>query len=138
MNDSTNSDSIGVARRATATLAREWGDTALPALLERVLTDGNATPGQQQYGDPPSLAIATFILTVAKFAFDVYKDHRDKRDKRPDRESEAIGRAEQANALARQLRVSIELPSGITPMHRDRVVAVVVAEVLSHHAATGS
>ena len=63
--------------------------------------------------------MAALLVSIAQFAWQVY------RDRRKDRAAVA------PEGLARQLRLSVEVPPQVTAANRDRLIAVVVAEVLT-------
>jgi hypothetical protein len=68
-----------------------------------------------------SLAIAALVVSVSQFAWQIYRDLKADREKA----REAAAR----EALARRIRLEVELPEGVAPAQRDRVIAVVLQEL---------
>ena len=106
-------EAADLARRTAAGLSGQFG-VRLPADVEAALQGGAAG---RQYIDPVTIALATLVLNVAKFAWDIYKDAK-----------KAATPAPNADAIARQIRLEVELPTGVTEGQRDQVVAAVIAE----------
>lgn len=105
-----------IARRAAAELAPEVG-SALPALVEARLA--GAPEQTDRYADPSLvIAFAGLLVNAAALAWSIYRDLKKDAKAAPARE-----------ALARQVRVRIEVPPGMTAAHRDRAITVVVEEV---------
>ena len=105
---------VSIARRAATGLSGRFG-ARLPADLEAALHGG---AGGRQYIDPVTIAMATLILNVAKFAWDIYKDSK-----------KTAAPVPNADAMARRIRLEVELPSGVTEGQRAQVVAAVIAEL---------
>lgn len=106
-----------LARRAAGRLTAAFGP-ALPALVERELQAPGA--GAQRYlGVETTIALATLLVSVAQFVWKVYRDRsQDRATASPE-------------GLARQARLKLEVPVQITAADRDRVIAVVVEELLA-------
>jgi tetratricopeptide (TPR) repeat protein len=107
-------EAADLARRAAAGLSGQFG-ARLPADIEAALQGGAAG---RQYIDPVTIALATLVLNVAKFAWDIYKDNKKAATPPPN-----------ADAVARRIRLEVELPSDVTEGQRDQVVAAVIAEL---------
>ena len=120
-----------VARRAAARLAGEV-DPGLPALTERAIAAGGAAEGMRSYDPALALGLAGFLLSVAQFGWTIYRDlkaDREKAAEKADRDR-VQGRAGLGALLARRIRLGMEAPAGVTPERRDRIVEVVVEEIL--------
>jgi len=106
-----------IARRASGRLAPQFGP-ALPAFVERELQHPGADL-QRYTGVELSIAIAGLVVSVAQFAWQIYRDLKKDRTE------------VSSEALARQLRVQVEVPAEVTPAERDQVIRIVVEEVLA-------
>jgi hypothetical protein len=107
-----------VARRAGAKLLSEYGP-ALPAFVEQELQNPSAGP-QRYTGVETTIAIASLLVSVAQFAWQVYRDLKKDR-------AEAVSK----EVLARELRLKMEVPPQVTTADRDRLIGIVVEEVLT-------
>ena len=115
----------GLARKAAATLAGEYGP-ALPALVERQLCDPDAPP-ERFTGVETAIAVAGLLISLAQLAWQIYRDRK---------QDAAAAKAAAAppppaptpDALARTLRLRIEVPAGLTAADRDRMIAVIVED----------
>jgi hypothetical protein len=103
-----------LARRAAAGLSGKLG-ARLPTDVEAAIEGSESAP---QFVDPVTIALATLVLNVAKFAWDIYKDSK-----------KAATPGPNPDAIARRIRLEVELPSGVTEGQRDQVVAAVIAEL---------
>jgi hypothetical protein len=124
-----------VARRAAARLAGEV-DPGLPALTERAIAGGGAAEGMRSYDPALAIALGGFLLSVAQLGWTIYRDlkaDREKaaekadRDRAQDRDERRVGLGA---LLARRIRLGMQMPAGVTPERRDRIVEVVVEEIL--------
>jgi len=114
-------ESSMVARRAAARLG-ESGEPRLPPLVEAVLAGGDVTGPQQRFLEPgTAIALASLVVSVAGLAWQIYWDLRQAGQAAPPARE----------VLARQVRVRVEVPPGLTPADRDRVVEVVVDETIA-------
>jgi hypothetical protein len=64
------------------------------------------------------IALATLVLNIVKFAWDLRKDLR-----------AAAVPSPSAEVIARRIRLEVALPNGTTTVQRDQVIAVVVEEL---------
>ncbi len=120
-----------VARRAAARLADEMG-LELPALTERAIAGDGAAEGMRSFDPALALGLAGFLVSVARFGWTIYRDLRSDREKakeKADRERRE-DRAGLGALLARRIRLGMALPAGVTAEGRDRIVKVVVEEIL--------
>ena len=107
-----------LARRAALRLGNEL-DRNLPALVEAHIQGGDVSP--KRFDAAITIALAALILNAAKFAWDIYRDL--KKDSKPAPASEAI---------ARRMRLELNVPAEIDVGRRDRVIAVVIDELMKH------
>jgi hypothetical protein len=115
-----------LARRIAQRLAEET-DPNLPALTQRVLAEGPETSTKpQSYDAGTAIALAALLLTVAQFAWSVYRDL--KKDQQEAEEKPAV--ASPRELLYRRLRLEFHDRPGVSPTQRDRLFEVVVDEVL--------
>jgi hypothetical protein len=106
-----------IARRAAGRLEGEFGP-ALPALVERELQAPGSGP-QRYMGVETAIALAGLLVSIAQFAWQAYRDlKKDRTEPSPE-------------ALARQIRLRVELQPQVAPAQRDRLVGIVVEEVLA-------
>ncbi len=126
-NPNTQDPSEALARRAATRLAGEL-DPRLPALTERAIAGEDGEIRTRAYDPTLALGLAGFLLSVAQFAWTIYRDL--KKD-RKDEEEKAAERGKLGPLLARKIRLGVDLPSGVTPEQRDRVIEVVVEEILA-------
>lgn len=122
--------SEALARRAAARLAGEL-DPRLPALTERAIAGEGSETRTRSYDPTLAIGLAGFLLSVAQFAWTIY---RDLKEDRKDVEEKSAEQARERNKLgpllARKIRLGIDLPPGVTPDQQDRVIEVVVEEIL--------
>jgi hypothetical protein len=105
------------ARGAARRLAGELGGQ-LPGDVEAALRARAHAPAREQYLDPISLA--SLVVSVAGLAWGIYRDLRGK------------GGAPQGEVVERRVRVEVrELDAGTAPEQRDRIIEVVVDELMS-------
>jgi hypothetical protein len=105
-----------IARRAASRLAADFGP-ALPALVERELQTPGTGP-QRYLGVETAIALAGLLVSVAQLVWQVHRDlSQDRVEASPE-------------ALARQVRLKVELLARTTAADRDRMIAVVVEELL--------
>lgn len=94
-------------------------DADLPVAAERVLA-GQDRPRMRGLDANLTLTLASFLLGLAQFGWSIYQQQRQKSDAR--------------EVLVRRLTMRIEQVDGedlLPPGSRDRVVGVVVDEILS-------
>jgi len=108
-----------LARAAARTLAPEM-DSALEMQVERVLATGDSEFPPQRF-EAVALAVAALVVSVSQFAWQIYRDLKQDREKA----REAAAR----EAITRRIRMRVELPAGVTPAQRDRVIGAVLDEV---------
>jgi hypothetical protein len=120
-----------VARRAAARLAGEV-DPGLPALTERVIAGAGAAEGMRSYDPALAIALGGFLLSVAQLGWTIYRDLKADREKAAEKADRArlSDRAGLGALLVRRIRLGMEAPAGVTPERRDRIVEVVVEEIL--------
>lgn len=114
-----NDPAASGARQAAARLADL--DSDLPAAMERVLA-GEGRPRMRGLDANLTLTLASFVLGLAQFGWSIYQEHRKER------------RDDSREVLIRRLQMRIEQADGedlLPPGSRDRVVQVVVEEILS-------
>ena len=105
-----------LARRAAQRLSGDLGRN-LPATVEAQLQGDGAVPGRY---DPATLiALATLVLNVAKFAWDIYRDHK--------KDAKALP---SQDAIARRIRLELNVDENVPLEQRDKIIAVVVDEVM--------
>jgi hypothetical protein len=104
-----------LARRAAEHLAARLG-ADLPANVEAALQDALDAP--QRYEPATLIALATLVLNIVKFAWDLRKDLRP-----------AAAPSPSPEVIARRIRLEVALPDGTTTAQRDQVIAVVVDEL---------
>jgi hypothetical protein len=105
-----------LARRAVLRLGDEL-DRNLPAAVEAQVQAGGAVP--QRYEPGTTIALAALILSAAKFAWDIYRDVK--------KDSKAAPAPE---VIARRMRLELDVPGEIGGERRDRVINVVVDELM--------
>ncbi len=108
-----------IARRAAARLAE--GDPRLLGEVERELATGGADAGgpPRRFELATAVALGPLIVSVATLAWTIYRDLRADRAKPT------------ADALARRIRIEIGAPGRAEAAQQDRVITVVVEEVLA-------
>jgi hypothetical protein len=104
-----------LARRAAERLAPELG-ADLPVNVEAALQGAADAP--RRYEAVTLIALATLVLNIVKFAWDLRKDLR-----------AAAAPSPSAEVIARHIRLEVALPNGTTTAQRDQVIAVVVEEL---------
>ena len=105
-----------VARRAALRLGDEL-DRQLPAMVEAQLQGGGEPP--ERYEPATAIALAALILSAAKFAWDIYRDLM--------KDSKTLPTAE---VIARRTRLELNKIQEVESSHLDRVITVVVDEVM--------
>ena len=105
-------DTNDIARKAAKRLAPQLGKD-LPLTVEKAI-HGAVKP--KQFIDTGALALGSFVVSCASFAFNVYINTIGK--EKPD-----------AEALKRTLRLEVTLPEGISEKTRDAVISAVIEEV---------
>ena len=105
-----------VARRAAQRLSGDL-DRNLPAAVEVELQAGGK--GTAGYEPMTVIALATLLLNVAKFAWDIYRDRKKDAKEAPS-----------AETIARILRLELKSYEGVSIEQRDKVINVVVEELL--------
>jgi predicted alpha/beta-hydrolase family hydrolase len=109
-----------LARAAARRLAPEL-DPGLEMRVERVLATGGGAASPPTRFEAVSIAIAALVVSVAQFAWQIYRDLKEDREKARD--------AAAREAIARRIRLEVELPAGVTPAQRDRVIDAVLQEL---------
>lgn len=128
-----------VARRAAARLAGEV-DPSLPALTERAIAEGAPREGMRSFDPTLAIALGGFLLSVAQFGWKIYRDLKEDRGKAAEKAAESRDqeRAGLGTLLARRIRLGMETPPDVTPERRDRIVEVVVEEILRYEPGSGA
>ena len=106
-----------IARLAAAKLSQSMNPN-LPQLVEGVLADPNAKRDAQMYDPATAIGLATLIVSIATFAWTVYKDLEDE-SKKPDQ-----------GLIIRKTRLKFEKTLEISRDDRDRLIEVVVEETV--------
>lgn len=117
------------ARNAAARLAGELGDPGLPALTERVLATGDDEAPARSYDAGVAIALAALVVSVSQLAWQIYRDLRADREKTAAATDRAATPVRQL--LVRRLRLRAAEPSGLAAARRERVIEVVVEELLT-------
>jgi hypothetical protein len=104
-----------LARRAAERLATQLG-ADLPAHLEAALQGAAGPP--QRYEAATLIALATLVLNIVKFAWDLRKDMR-----------AAAAPPPSPEVIARRIRLEVALLDGTTSAQRDQVIGVVIDEL---------
>jgi|SRR5271165_372672 len=104
-----------IARRAAARLSGEFG-AALPANLEAAIH--GTTGAGQTFEAATVIALATLLLNIAKFAWDIRKDTR-----------KPAAASPPPDVIARRIRLEVALPAEVTAAQRDRMISVVLEEL---------
>jgi hypothetical protein len=107
-------------------------DPGLPALTERAIAGGGAAEGMRSYDPTLAIALGGFLLSVAQLGWTIHRDlkaDREKAAEKADRDR-LSDRAGLGALLARRIRLGMQMPAGVTPERRDRIVEVVVEEIL--------
>ncbi|TPW00460.1 MAG: hypothetical protein USCAAHI_00087 [Beijerinckiaceae bacterium] len=105
-----------IARRAAQRLSGDLGQD-LPAAVEAELQAGGKGP--ERYEPGTLIALATLLLNVAKFAWDIYRDRT--------KDTKA---APSAETIARTIRLEPKSFEGVSTEQRDKIINVVVEELL--------
>jgi hypothetical protein len=109
-------DPVGRAARAAARrLANDHG-SRLTVDVEAALRERSSNGRPEQFADP--IALAALIVAAADLAWSVYTDLR-KKTLKPAPE-----------VLARQIRIELDQPRTIEPAERDRVITIVIDEIV--------
>lgn len=116
-----------LARKAAASLAGEYGG-ALPALVERQLADPDAPP-ERFTGIETAIAVAALLVSIAQLAWQIHRDRKQDAAAAKTAAAPPPPAAPTPDALARTLRLYIEVPAGLTAADRDRMIAVIVEDV---------
>src|SRR5215831_671883 len=114
--DQMSSDDL--ARHVALRLGSEL-DRNLPAVVEARLQGGSEAP--KRYEAAATIALATFILSAAKFAWDIYRDLK--------KDSKA---APPPDVIARRMRLELNVAEEIDIARRDKIITVVVDELMKH------
>ena len=108
-----------IARRAAGRLAQEI-DPALPAVVDGQLRGrGGAEPPVRFLEPATTIALGGLLVSLASLAWTIYRDL--KKD----------AAAPSPDVLARRLRLQVELPEPVTTGQRDRLIVVIVEEVIA-------
>ena len=105
-----------LARNAASRLAPE-ADAALPAYVEAAI-DGRKIAGAQYFEPATTIALAALVVGIAQFAWGVYRDLSGSTAK-PEPET-----------IARKIRIEVNVPESVSLEQRDRVIAVVLEELV--------
>jgi hypothetical protein len=105
-----------LARRVARRLGNEL-DRNLPAVLEAQLQGGGAAP--QRYDLGITIALAALIVSAAQLAWEIYRDLK--------KNSKAAPTSE---VIARRMRLELKVADEIDSQRRDRIVSVVVDELM--------
>jgi hypothetical protein len=105
-----------IARHAAQRLSGDL-DRNLPAAVEAQIQAGGGAP--ERYEPATLIALATLVLNVAKFAWDIYRDRKKDAEHAPS-----------AEVLARTVRLQLTADESVSVEQRDKIVAVVVEELL--------
>jgi hypothetical protein len=93
-------------------------DRNLPAAVEAQIHGGGAAP-QRYDAATTTIALAALILTAAQFAWKIYRDI--KKDSKT---------APAPEVIARRMRLELNVGEGIDGKRRDRIIDVVVDELV--------
>jgi hypothetical protein len=105
-----------IARSAAQRLSAEL-DRNLPAMVEAELRGGK--PPERFEPLALAIAFAALVVSASQLAWNVYRDLKKERKAAPDRD-----------LVARQLRLEIKLDGKVTEEQRDKIIAVVVDEMV--------
>ena len=105
-----------IARSAAQRLSAEL-DRNLPAMVEAQLQEGR--PPERYEPLVIGIAFATLVVSASQLAWDVYRDL--KKDKKA---------APAPDLMARRLRLELKIDETISAEQRDKVIAVVVDEIV--------
>ena len=105
-----------IARQAALRLGDEL-DRSLPAVVEAQVQAGGTPP--QRYEAATTIALASLILSATKFAWDIYRDLK--------KDTKA---APSPDVIARRMRLELNVAEDVSVERRDRVIAVVVDELM--------
>ena len=105
-----------IARRTAQRLSADL-DRNLPAMVEAQLQGGK--PPERFEPLALGIAFAALVVSASKAAWDVYRDL--KKDKKA---------APAPDLVARQLRLELKLDGKVSAEQRDKVIAVVVDEIV--------
>ena len=104
-----------LARSATNRLAPE-AHSSLPAYVEAKISGENVEGAQ--YLDPATtIALAALLVSMAQFAWSVYRDLSQSTEK------------PQPEVIARKIRLEVNVPESVPTEQRDRMIAVVLEEL---------
>ncbi|HWM94948.1 MAG TPA: hypothetical protein VN493_29605 [Thermoanaerobaculia bacterium] len=120
--------SADAARRAAARLASDLGSD-LPAFTERALAGEERMVRRRSFDAGASLAIASLLVSLAQFGWQIYRDLKQDREKK--KESDEADRRQTLQVLVRRMRLSLDEPPGISIQQRDRLLEVVAEEILA-------
>ena len=109
-----NNESENIARRAAGQLSGQFG-AALPANLEAAIHGRADAPST--YEVATIIAVATLLLNIAKFAWDIHKDNL------------KSAAAPTQDSMARRIRMEVTLPDNVSPKQRDEMIKVVLEEL---------
>jgi hypothetical protein len=92
-------------------------DRNLPAAVEAQIHGGGAAP--KRFDAAITIALAALILNAAKFAWDIWRDTKKNSKTAPAPE-----------VIARRMRLELNVGEGIDGKRRDRIIDVVVDELV--------
>ena len=105
-----------IARSAAQRLSAEL-DRNLPAMVEAELQGGK--PPERFEPLATAIALAALVISASQLAWNVYRDLKKDRKAAPT-----------PDMMARRLRLEIKLDSSVSEEQRDKVIAVVVEEIV--------
>jgi hypothetical protein len=88
----------------------------VPATVEAELQGGKAP---EHFEPGTAIALVTLVLNIVKFAWDIYRDRKKDAKEAPS-----------AEAIARSIRLELKSYEGVSTEQRDKIINVVVEEVL--------
>jgi len=108
------SESDKIARGAAQALAGKFGPQLKLELEKQIAAPGEAAT--QTYAVAEAVSIATFLLSVAKFGYDIYKDQRDRK-------------AVDMDVIRRETRLKVKAPRGLSAEKRDAIIDAIAKEL---------
>lgn len=109
-------DPVGRAARAAARRLTNDHGSRLTVDVEAALQERGSNDRPEQFVDP--IALAAWIVATADLAWSVYIDLRKKTPKPA------------PEVITRQIRIELDQPRTIEPTERDRVIEIIVDEIV--------